>query len=56
MAERYGLPWLIVRALSDRAGQDSGLDFSAFLPMAAERSATVLRALLPIMAEAAVER
>lgn len=52
VALRYGLPWLIVRAVSDRAGEDSDLVFESFLPVAAGRSAAVLRALLPAIAEA----
>jgi adenosylhomocysteine nucleosidase len=49
VAERFGLPWLVVRALSDRAGEESLTDFNAFVDEAAARSARVVRALLPVL-------
>jgi adenosylhomocysteine nucleosidase len=49
VAERFGIPWLIVRALSDRAGEESVRDFSAFLSTAAAASARLVRALLPAL-------
>jgi adenosylhomocysteine nucleosidase len=49
VAERYDLPWLIVRALSDRAGEDSVIDYEKFVALAAARSAGVLRYLLPLV-------
>lgn len=49
VAERFGRPWLIVRALSDRAGDDSATDFRAFLTAAAASSARLVRALLPAL-------
>jgi len=48
VAERFGVPWLIVRALSDRAGDESVTDFSAFLSSAAAASARLVRELLPV--------
>lgn len=48
VAERFGVPWLVVRALSDRAGEESLTDFAAFVDEAAARSARVVRELLPI--------
>ena len=48
VAERFGLPWLVVRALSDRAGEDSLDDFSAFVDTAAADSARLVRELLPV--------
>jgi adenosylhomocysteine nucleosidase len=50
VAERYGRPWLIVRALSDRAGVESSIDFEAFVASAAATSAGVVRTLLPVLA------
>jgi adenosylhomocysteine nucleosidase len=44
VAERFGLPWLVVRCLSDLAGADSHLNFPAFLPHAARAAALVVRA------------
>jgi adenosylhomocysteine nucleosidase len=49
-AERFGIPWLVVRALSDRAGEGSATDFEIFLAKAASASATLVRALLPALA------
>jgi adenosylhomocysteine nucleosidase len=49
VAERFGIPWLIVRALSDRAGDDSVVDFRAFLSSAAGSSARLVRTLLPVL-------
>lgn len=49
VAERMGVPWIIVRALSDRAGEDSLDDFGAFLDSAAAASADLVRELLPVL-------
>jgi adenosylhomocysteine nucleosidase len=49
VAERFSLPWLIVRALSDRAGDDSTIDFSTFVTEAAATSARLVRRLLPLV-------
>lgn len=48
VAQRLGVPWLVVRALSDRAGEDSLDDFNVFVESAAAASAHLLRELLPI--------
>jgi adenosylhomocysteine nucleosidase len=48
VAERFDVPWLVVRALSDRAGEDSLDDFAAFLDAAAADSAHLVRELLPV--------
>lgn len=49
VAERLGVPWLEIRALSDLAGVDSRFDFAKFAVEVAERSATVLRQILPVL-------
>jgi adenosylhomocysteine nucleosidase len=49
VAERLGVPWLEVRALSDLAGKDSRFDFAAFVHEVAASSARVLRRLLPAL-------
>lgn len=48
VAERFGVPWLVVRALSDRAGEDSLDDFDAFVDTAAANSARLVKELLPV--------
>lgn len=49
VAERFDLPWLEIRALSDLAGGSSSFDFAKFVDEVAERSATVLRTILPVL-------
>ncbi|MGI9487438.1 MAG: 5'-methylthioadenosine/adenosylhomocysteine nucleosidase [Geminicoccaceae bacterium] len=49
VAERFELPWLEIRALSDLAGADSRFDFARFVDAVAERSAIVLRRILPVL-------
>jgi nucleoside phosphorylase len=39
-----------VRCLSDLAGEESHIDFAAFLPAAADMAAIVVRRLIPAMA------
>jgi adenosylhomocysteine nucleosidase len=48
-AETLGIGCLVIRALSDRAGEGSPLDFSRFLPAVAATSVHVLRNLLPVL-------
>ena len=52
VCERFGVPCVVVRCLSDRAGEDSHIDFAAFLPEAAHLAAIVVRRLIPIVAGA----
>jgi adenosylhomocysteine nucleosidase len=49
VADRFGLPWLVVRALSDRAGEGSLDDFRAFVETAAASSARLVQELLPAL-------
>lgn len=49
VAEAFGVPWLVVRALSDLAGHDSRFDFLAFVDEVAASSAAILRRLLPVL-------
>jgi adenosylhomocysteine nucleosidase len=49
VAERLGVPWLEIRALSDLAGKDSRFDFARFVDEVAQSSAHILRRLLPII-------
>jgi adenosylhomocysteine nucleosidase len=48
VAERFEVPWLVVRALSDRAGEDSLDDFATFVESAAADSARLVQELLPV--------
>ncbi len=49
VAERLSVPWLEIRALSDLAGASSRFDFAKFVHEVAERSAKVLRRILPVL-------
>jgi adenosylhomocysteine nucleosidase len=46
VAERYGIPCLVVRSLSDLAGAGSHMDFSSFVRAAAEGAAVLIRRLI----------
>jgi adenosylhomocysteine nucleosidase len=48
VAEAFGAPWLIIRALSDLAGEDSRLDFQAFAREAARKAAAAVLKSLPL--------
>jgi adenosylhomocysteine nucleosidase len=49
VCEAFGIPWLVIRALSDLAGGDALFDFTTFVDQAAATSATLLRRLLPVL-------
>jgi adenosylhomocysteine nucleosidase len=49
VAELAGVDYLVIRALSDLAGEGSRVDFGRFLPAVAETSVRVLRHLLPVI-------
>ena len=49
VCESFGVGWLVIRALSDLAGEDSRFEFSQFATEVAATSATVLRTLLPVL-------
>jgi adenosylhomocysteine nucleosidase len=49
VCEAFGIPWLVVRALSDLAGGNALFDFTTFVDQAAASSATILRRLLPVL-------
>jgi adenosylhomocysteine nucleosidase len=48
VAEAFGRPWLIIRALSDLAGEDSQIDFLAFVHEAARNAAATVLKILPL--------
>jgi adenosylhomocysteine nucleosidase len=48
VAEAFGMPWLIIRALSDLAGEDSQLDFQVFAARAARTAAAAVLKSLPL--------
>jgi adenosylhomocysteine nucleosidase len=50
VSERFGAPCVVVRCLSDLAGEDSHIDFATFLPEAANLAAIVVRRLIPAVA------
>lgn len=47
VAERFARPAVVIRALSDLAGEESHLDFGRFLEDAAASAARIVRRLLP---------
>ena len=49
VCEGFGIPWLLIRALSDLAGRESRFDFTAFVDEVAAGSAAILRRLLPVL-------
>jgi adenosylhomocysteine nucleosidase len=49
VCEAFGIPWLVIRALSDLAGGNALFDFTAFVDQAAKSSAAILRRLLPVL-------
>ena len=46
VCEAFGIPWLVIRSLSDLAGGDALFDFTTFVDQAAASSAAILRRLL----------
>jgi adenosylhomocysteine nucleosidase len=49
IAERFDVPCVIVRSLSDLAGADSHMDIRTFLSVTAGQAATVVRRILPVL-------
>ncbi|OKH72228.1 MTA/SAH nucleosidase [Mycobacterium sp. SWH-M5] len=49
VAEAFDAAWLVIRALSDLAGEDSRFEFDQFAGEVAAASCSVLRALLPVL-------
>lgn len=49
VSEAFGIPWLVIRALSDLAGRESSIDFPLFVDKVAVTSAAVLRQILPAL-------
>ena len=47
--EAFGVPWLVIRALSDLAGHESHFDFAVFVEEVSLSSAQILRRLLPVL-------
>lgn len=47
--EAFGVPWLVIRALSDLAGHDAQLDFEAFVEGVAVISARIVRSILDVV-------
>ena len=48
VADRFAVPLVVVRALSDLAGSDSHLDFPTFARTAAVNAAGIVRRIVPI--------
>ena len=52
IARRFGVPAVVVRAISDRAGASHGMEIRTQLRPAAEAAAGVARAVLPVLSAA----
>jgi adenosylhomocysteine nucleosidase len=49
VAEAFGVPAIVIRSLSDLAGQDSHLDFGKFVTAVAPTAAKVVEKLVPVL-------
>jgi adenosylhomocysteine nucleosidase len=49
VCQAFGIPWLVIRALSDLAGRDSAIDFPLFVDRVAAVSADIVRRILPVL-------
>jgi adenosylhomocysteine nucleosidase len=49
VAQRFGIPCVVVRAASDLAGRASDLDMTAFLPAAARCVAAIITVVVPVL-------
>ncbi len=49
IAERFDVPCVVVRSLSDLAGAESHMDIRAFLSLTAGQAATVVRRIIPVI-------
>jgi adenosylhomocysteine nucleosidase len=49
VCETFGVPWVVIRALSDLAGRDSALDFAVFAQEVAAISAHLVRRIVPVL-------
>jgi len=49
VCKAFGIPWLVIRALSDLAGGNALFDFTTFVDQAAASSAAILRRLLSVL-------
>lgn len=45
----FNVPFVVVRAVSDVADQDSALSFEEFLPIAAKQSSEMIIKMLPLL-------
>lgn len=49
VCETVGIPWIVIRALSDLAGRDSAIDFPVFAAEVAAISAHLVRRIIPTL-------
>jgi adenosylhomocysteine nucleosidase len=47
VAERFGVPWIVIRSVSDAGDASAPTAFDEFLPLAAANAASIVEAILP---------
>lgn len=48
-ARAHGIPWLVIRSVSDAGDGEATLTFWEYLPLASKRAAEIVRAILPAL-------
>lgn len=49
VASRFGIPFVVLRAISDRADGSAGMDYKEFMPIAAENSEKIVTRMLEFL-------
>jgi len=48
-ARAHGIPWLVIRSVSDSGDETAPVNFLEYLPLASKRAAEIVRAVLPVL-------
>ena len=49
VARAHGIPWLVVRSVSDAGDNDADFSFTEYLALASRNAAEIVRAILPVL-------